>query len=60
MKTLVMKYYWGTFETVFISFVRLHVLSVAFLLSPTVLHLKNFVKIFQFCMFAIHGGLFPA
>lgn len=30
------------------------------LASPTVLHLKNFAKSFQVCLFAIHGGLFPA
>ena len=48
MKTLVMKYYWGTFETVFISFVRLHVLSVAFLLLQQIYILKISRKVFKF------------
>lgn len=47
MKTLVMKYYWGTFETVFISFVRLHVLSVAFLLLQQFYILQKFREKFS-------------
>ena len=60
MKTLVMKYYWGTFEDS-VYFTRETPCSLCcVLVSPTVLHLKNFAKSFQVFLFAIHSGLFPA
>lgn len=46
MKTLVMKYYWGTFEDS-VYFIRETPCSLCCALaSPTVLHLKNFAKSF--------------